>query len=117
MEIKLLNKKIKISNFVVANVFLRLRGLMFRRKENSPIILFNLPRKQSLHSLFVSFPFLVLWLDQENKVLEYRVISSLKFDISSKSDFNKIIEIPINKSNYSLVKSIVGKTFKKKNLF
>ncbi len=57
---------------LIANSFFsRLRGLMFRSKFPKPILFFfddTAPKRNSIHSFFVFFPFDAIYLD-ENKVV------------------------------------------------
>jgi len=74
------------------------RGLMFRFKKNAPALVFSFssPTTLALTSLFVFFPFLVLWLDDKNKIIAKKRVSPFKFMINQKEKFSRIIEIPIN---------------------
>lgn len=76
----------------------RFVGLMFSRREKARALLFEFKkRKLSLHSMFVFFPFVAFWLDNNNKVLQVKEIKPFRFCILCKKDFSKIVEIPINK--------------------
>lgn len=77
--------------------FGRFRGLMFRRRKTSPL-LFDFGRKTqiSFHSWLVFFPFLILWLDKKNQVVEWRVIRPFTTVIRAKNAFHKVVEIPIH---------------------
>ncbi|MEM3074643.1 MAG: hypothetical protein QW727_01740 [Candidatus Pacearchaeota archaeon] len=112
MIIKFKNKFIKIKNIQEARGFNIFRGLMFRRKNKSPVFLFN--SKSSLHSFFVFFPFLVLWLDKKNNVADFKIVYPFLPYINTKKEYKRILEIPISKKNYNLVKIIVEERFKKK---
>ena len=83
-------------------------GLMFKTRKTSPLI-FNFNKKVdwTLTSLFVFFPFLALWLDDKNNVVEMRVVKPFTFGIISKKPFYRLLEIPINGKNRELVKIIV----------
>ena len=57
----------------------RLRGLMFRRALSAgEVYLFRWGRpsrtEATIHSLFVFFPFAVLWLDEEQKLVDCRLV-------------------------------------------
>ena len=84
-------------------------GLMFRRRETTPC-LFDLkkPSGFKITSLFVFFPFVAIWFDHENKVLDIKVVRPFKFEISPKKLFSKLLEIPINETNSKIVRSLVG---------
>lgn len=74
-------------------------GLMFTRKEKAKILLFDFhkPTKTPIHSLFVFFDFIAIWLDENNKVIEIRKVSPWKLSAKPDKSFTKLIEIPINK--------------------
>tara|TARA_Y100000310_G_C20610062_1_gene777537 strand:- start:35 stop:379 length:345 start_codon:yes stop_codon:yes gene_type:complete len=112
LKIKYSGKDLELDNLVVANLFLKFRGLMFRSKKRAPTILFK--GEHALHSYFVFFPFLTLWLDGENNVVAWKVIPSFVSYIKPKQSFSKIVEIPLNAENKKVFEFIVGKTFKKK---
>jgi uncharacterized membrane protein (UPF0127 family) len=105
MEIRLKknSKPFKIPEVIVAGDFLKFRGLMFRGKNTAPNLLFKFNNPSALHSFFVFFDFLVIWLDDKNNVLDYRIIKPFHFYEFSKTNFSKIIEIPLNNKNKKLV--------------
>ena len=82
------------------------RGLMFRFLERSPVLLFDLRKKTNiaLTSLFVFFDFLVVWLDENDKVIDVKKVKPFVFTINQKKSFRKIIEIPFNKKNEKILK-------------
>ena len=84
-------------------------GLMFSRREKANILLFEFkkPTKLKIHSLFVFFPFLAIWIDSKNKVIEKKIVSPFKISIAPEAYFSKLIEIPINKKNMEILKNIV----------
>ncbi|MEM4259256.1 MAG: hypothetical protein QXS38_00635 [Candidatus Pacearchaeota archaeon] len=73
-------------------------GLMFKSR-NSENLLFNLPGKWGIHSFFVFFPFLAIWLDEKNKIIEWKVVNPFSFYIKPQRKFSKLIEIPLNEAN------------------
>jgi|SRR3989344_3697994 len=84
-------------------------GLMFKTRKAKPL-LFNFGREinWTLTSLFVFFPFLALWLDDKNNVIDLRVVKPFIPAIISKKPFSKLLEIPINDENKELIGVIVG---------
>jgi uncharacterized membrane protein (UPF0127 family) len=92
-------KKVTISNVKRLSEFGKGIGLMFHRRESCPAMLFEFkkPNKMRIHSLFVFFPFVGVWLDNKNKVLDIKIIRPWKISISPKKKFYKLLEIPINK--------------------
>lgn len=88
----------------------KLSGLMFKSR-NSPNLLFQFkkPAKHPIHSFFVRFPFLAIWLNQENQVLDYKIIHPNKLSVKPKTPFTKLIEVPISKNNQKIIKFFVDK--------
>ena len=118
MNIYIYFKGKKISTSVKqTNFFIRGLGLTFRTRDTKNL-LFEFNREVTwqgnLTSLFVFFPFLTIWLDQKNKVLDYRVINPFVLCIKQNKKFRSIIEIPINNKNKStIVRFIVNKNYKR----
>lgn len=113
IKINFNDNKLDIEEVGLADsLWLKFRGLMFRNVKNSPRLLFN--GRFAIHSYFVFFPFLTLWLDSENNVVDYKIVKPFKTYVNSSKKFSKILEIPLNKGNKNIVDSVVGKTFKKK---
>ena len=104
--------KIKNSFFDVkkCNGLHRVKGLMFSRKEKAKALLFdfNKPCREVIHSLFVFFPFVAAWLDNEGKIIEIRKIKPFTPLVSIEKSYSKVIEIPINKKYNDIVKLLVG---------
>ena len=85
-------------------------GLMFRsRKTENLLFEFDKNEIADLHSFFVFFSFLVLWLDEENNVLEYEIVRPFRVRISSRKRFTKIVELPFNDNNKEIFGFFVGK--------
>ena len=91
--------------------FKRFSGLMFIRKENAKALLFDFKKegKISLHSFFVFFSFVVVWIDKKNNVVDLRVVKPWKFYVNTKKNFSKILEIPINRKYKEIIKELVLK--------
>ena len=99
--------KVKRTNFI-SKCF----GLTFKTRNTSNLLFeFNKPVtwRGNLTSWFVFFPFLTLWLDDKNNVIDTRVVEPFIFSISQKKEFYKIIELPFNLSNRKLIESFKGK--------
>jgi uncharacterized membrane protein (UPF0127 family) len=86
-------------------------GLMFQKRENAHALLFDFTgrKRLALHSFFVFFPFLAIWLDDKNRVLEIMRVNPFSFNIYSKKPFSKIVEIPINHKYSKIIENLVGK--------
>jgi len=96
-------KSLKL-NSVVCNGFRRFSGLMFRSK-NTDILLFEFPKNTRIriHSFFVFFPFLGVWIDDKNKIIQVKRIKPFTFSVRPKKSFAKILEIPVNKRNLNIL--------------
>ena len=79
---------------------------MFRRREKAKALLFEFDESTNLNltSFFVFFPFIVIWLDDKNEIIEIRKIQPFQFIIFPKKPFKRIIEIPINQKYKDIVK-------------
>lgn len=90
--------------------FEKLFGLMFRRNTTQNLLFeFSVPVHLAIHSWFVFFPFLIIWLDKKNQVLEWRVVQPFSTAVWPKKTYQKFIEIPLNASNRRVIKFFVGK--------
>jgi len=103
------NKKISLNVFE-CNEFEKFTGLMFSQRQDARALLFDFKKSSriSLHSFFVFFPFVAIWLDDKNKIIDLKLIKPFKLGVSPKKPFYKIIEIPANKKYNSLKKLLVG---------
>lgn len=117
VSFKYRGKKFNIDTFNCQGLELGL-GLMFRRKEKAPILLFELPKRSNmaLTSLFVFFKFMAVWIDDKNNVVDVQIVNPFRFIINSKRPFTRVIEIPLSKRYTSKAELLVGKErFKKIN--
>lgn len=81
---------------------------MFRDSDSNPLI-FNFRRSTNLeiHSFFVFFSFVAVWLDDKNKVIDVRKVEPFTFSVSPKNKFLKLIEIPVGKKYSRFVKMLL----------
>ena len=97
-----LNYKGKKRNVEVYSVpfWMRWKGLMFQHREKARALIFEFKRpvRMAIHSFFVFFPFLAIWLDDKDKIIDSKVIKPFRFSILPSKKFVKLIEIPINKN-------------------
>ena len=86
------------------NLFSRFFGLMFRIS-GTESLLFDFGRdcRIKIHSLFVFFPFLIIWLNEENKVVGHEIVKPFRFSVSSTKKFRKFVEVPINRKNQRIL--------------
>jgi len=109
-KIKLIFKKRKFEIVLkVCNEFEKFSGLMFKKRKKSQALLFEFkkPTKMKIHSLFVFFPFVAVWLDDKNKIIDLKIVKSFNFSVSPDKSFCKLIEIPINKK-YKKIVELLG---------
>lgn len=112
MIIRLFHNGKKISVSVrKAGFFRKGLGLTFRTK-NTDNLLFDFNRsvtwQGTLTSFFVFFPFLTLWVDEKNRVIDSKIIRPFVFSIKQKKKFYRIVEIPINDKNFSIIGKFVN---------
>ena len=115
-----MKKKIRLSfkgkkfeiNLNVCNWFEKFSGLMFKKREKAEALLFNFkkPMKIKVHSFFVFFPFVAIWLDDKNKIIDLRIIKSFNFSVSSGKSFCRLIEIPINKRYEKIIELLCSQS-------
>ena len=90
-------------------------GLMFKSR-NTQNLLFEFRPKEpcTIHSFFVFFPFLALWLDKNNRVLEWNFVKSFTVAVTPKKSPVKLVEVPLNAKNLDIIHLFVDKkeTFK-----
>jgi uncharacterized membrane protein (UPF0127 family) len=105
-------KKIKIAVWN-CNFFKKFSGLMFSNKDKAEILLFDFKIKQtiSIHSFFVFYDFLAVWLDDKNKVIDLKKVKPFQFCVSPKKTCFKLVEIPINSKNKKIISKFLPKNY------
>lgn len=88
--------------------FRRFTGLMLSGRKHSQALLFSFkkPVKTKIHSFFVFFPFIAVWLDNKNNVLALKIVRPFTFSVQPKEEFLKIIEIPVNKRYKNVISAM-----------
>jgi len=85
------------------------RGLMFRSCDCENLLFsFNKDVSMAIHSWFVGFDFLAVWLDKDFNVLEYKMIKPWSFHIKPKKKFRYLVEMPVNEENRDIIDKILG---------
>ena len=109
MKIKKEGRTIDIGNVKKVNFFGEAIGLMFARREKAHSLLFEFkkPTKMKIHSQFVFFPFIAIWLDEKNNVLEIKKIKPWTCFVRPKKEFVRLVEIPVNKKYKNILTSSV----------
>ena len=102
-------KKQKI-NIQVKKVSIFGIGLVFKNKKTKNL-LFELKKetKIAITSFFVFFPFLTIWTNRKNEVVDFKLVKPFNLSIKPKKPFQKIIEIPLNNKNKKIISYFVGK--------
>ncbi|MBR9702194.1 hypothetical protein GOV13_04705, partial [Candidatus Pacearchaeota archaeon] len=93
------------------NWFEKVVGLIFSRRESArALLLFDSkkPINYGIHSMFVFFPFVAVWLDDKNHVVDMKVVKPFRLSVHSKKPFYKLVEIPINKKYEDVVKKLLA---------
>ncbi len=106
---KILYKKKEIE-IPVKNVPFFSTGLILRTRNTKNLFFKKVfPKNSSLTSYFVFFPFLILWLNKKNKVVDIRIAKPFERKISTRKNFSHIIELPFNNKNKKILDFFVGK--------
>jgi uncharacterized membrane protein (UPF0127 family) len=109
MIIKYKNKRIRIDAKRVSELE-KFSGLMFRTSETKNLLFdFSKDINLSIHSIFVFFKFLIIWLDKNNKVQEYKIVSPFAVVVKPKKPFRKFLELPLNRENKPIIHFFVDK--------
>jgi len=96
MKIYFKKKEIEIP---VKKVSIYSAGLILRTRNTSNLFFEKISKNPSLTAFFVFFPFLILWLDDKNNVVDFKIAKPFQFKIDSKKPFSSIVEIPLNIKN------------------
>jgi uncharacterized membrane protein (UPF0127 family) len=92
------NKKIQVEAHQVGYIGKTI-GLMFSRREKAKILLFKFkkPTKLAIHSFFVFFPFIAVWIGSDDKIIEIKKVNPFIPYIVPGKDFISLVEIPLNR--------------------
>ena len=102
-KVKLRGETIKAK---VCNRLQKISGLMFKKKETEPLLFeFSKPTRMAIHSYFVFFPFIAVWMNKD-KIVEVRKVKPFTFHIKPKKPFTKLLEIPINKKYSKILNNL-----------
>ena len=109
MIINYKNKKIRIIAKKVSRLG-KVAGLMFKKKTTENL-LFDFKKKTDMriHSYFVFFYFLAIWINEENEVIEWKIVRPFILSAKPKKPFMRLIEIPLNRKNKKIISFFVGK--------
>jgi len=108
MKIYLKDREIEVSARRVG-LFGEAFGLMFRPvNTNNLLFEFEKDTEWAIHSWFVFFPFLAVWLDSKNRVMESRIVRPFENLVVPSKPFRKLVELPVNDVNSRVVELLVG---------
>ncbi|MBU0906905.1 MAG: DUF192 domain-containing protein [Nanoarchaeota archaeon] len=109
------NKKTIILKAKKLSFWGKFSGLMFKSRNTSNLLFnFSAWEASTIHSFFVFFPFLAIWMDEKNNVLEWSLVKPFTLAVTPKTKPSQLIEIPLNKNNKKIIEIFVDKkeTFK-----
>ncbi|MFA5993229.1 MAG: hypothetical protein WC796_05990 [Candidatus Pacearchaeota archaeon] len=93
--------------------FGKFSGLMFSRREKAEVLLFDMKKPMAIHSFFVFFDFIAVWIDEKNTVVKWKIVKPWSPYEMPEKHFSKLIEIPISRRYHNIVALVVGERFKK----
>src|SRR3989344_1164007 len=110
------NKKISV-DIKKVGFFGKIFGLIFRTRNTKNLLFeFKKPTRMAIHSFFVFFEFVAVWLDGKNKIIEIRKIKPFSPSVKPSKRFFKLVEIPLSRRNARILKILVGEERFKKNI-
>ena len=81
------NGKIHDISVTKVSVIVKFTGLMFRTSDTDNLLFeFGKFENTAIHSFFVFFPFVAVWLDSKGKVVGIKIVDGLGAKIQSSSD-------------------------------
>lgn len=90
--------------------FGRISGLMFKNRQTDNLLFSFLEAERSdIHSFFVFFSFLAIWLDSKSKVIDFKIVKPFTFLVSPKTSSRFLVELPLNNKNKAICELFVGK--------
>ena len=98
-----------------AGLFTQFIGLMFsRRKTSIRLFSYSSDRRVPIHSWFVFYKFLIVWLDSNDKIIDWRVVKPFTSCVLPDKKCRAFLEIPLDEKYDKEIRFIVGKrqTFK-----
>lgn len=111
MMIKSGGKTLEVEEVKVCRGFGKFSGLMFIPREKARALLFDFkkPVKKSIHSFFLFFPFMAVWLDDKSHIIEIKNVKPFRFTIQPKKPFYQLLEIPVNQKYKKILRALEDK--------
>ncbi len=107
LKLYIKGKKIIVEGLERCGLIKKVIGLMFSRRERANALLFDFGENRvGIHSFFVFFPFLAIWLDNDSNVVEHKMVYPFTPFITSNKEFSKLIEIPFNEKYRKIFTSL-----------
>ena len=109
------DRVLRIINVKKTNFFTQFIGLMFsRRKTYVRLFSYKSDRRVSVHSWFVFYKFLIVWLDSKNRVVSWKIVKPFTSCVLPKKKCRAFLEIPLDAKYSKDISFVVGKrqTFK-----
>jgi len=102
-------QKVELELKVVPKI-LHWLGLMFSFKNIAKPRLFEFGKESdiAIHSWFVFYDFVAIWLDEAGKIIETRKVRPFTSSVCPRQKFKKLIEIPINSDYDEVCRLVVG---------
>ena len=89
--------------------FGKISGLMFRTRDTKNVLFsFDKDVYLTLHSWFVFFPFLCIWLDERKNVIDVQMVMPFSTVVLPSGNFRHVIELPFNDGNEEIIHNLVG---------
>ena len=108
LKLYIKGKEVVIEDLERCGLIKKVIGLMFSRRESANALLFDFGEgRVGIHSFFVFFPFLAIWLDKNNLVIDYKMVYPFVSFITPNKEFSKLIEIPLNKKYEDIFATLV----------
>ncbi len=73
----------------------RVFGFMFKKNPEPLFFKMKKPSLAPIHSFFVKRPFLAIWLDEEDKIIEFKIINPRQNNIRPSKPFKTLLEISL----------------------
>ena len=103
------NKKVVFSVKRVS-FFGKFSGLMLRTRHTKRLLFdFKTEKIRAMHSFFVFFSFLILWLDKDKNVIDKEIVKPFRTRVVPNKRFRYAVEIPMNKENKKIISLFVEK--------
>jgi uncharacterized membrane protein (UPF0127 family) len=111
MIIKSDGGEVEIEDVKICDELEKLSGLMFIPREKARALLFDFkkPVKKSIHSFFLFFPFMAVWLDDKSHIIEIKTVKPFRFTIQPKKPFYQLLEIPVNQKYKKILRALEDK--------